>query len=129
MSNSYHSTREVLRHAFDPFFTTKEWGRGLSQVYGFAKQSGGHIKVYSEAGQGTTVKMYLPRLVSAEASAEFSARPDATPSGSKAALILVVGQAVHLCHPGCQDPRHPVASRAKAQAACQAAMAGSGDRR
>jgi hypothetical protein len=80
-------------------------------------------------GQGTTVKMYLPRLVSAEASAEFSARPDATPSGSKAELILVVGQAVHLCHPGCQDPRHPVASRAKAQAVCQAAMAGSGDRR
>jgi CheY-like chemotaxis protein len=87
-------TKEIAARAFEPFFTTKDTGHGtglgLSQVYGFVKQSGGHAKIYSEYGEGTTVRIYLPRLLGEEAEAELDAAVATVPRGSNAETILVV---------------------------------------
>jgi PAS domain S-box-containing protein len=83
---------ELLDKVFEPFFTTKELGRGtglgLSMVYGFVKQSGGHIKVYSEVGHGTTIRLYLPRSVESSQGIGEAAAAEAVEGGSE--LILVV---------------------------------------
>ncbi|MFC4314169.1 ATP-binding protein [Steroidobacter flavus] len=84
---------EIMKRAFEPFFTTKPVGQGtglgLSQVYGFVKQSGGHVKIYSEVGQGTTVKIYLPRFEAAGAESDVPAAVP-IPEGSSQETVLVV---------------------------------------
>lgn len=83
----------TIAQAFEPFFTTKPVGKGtglgLSQVYGFVKQSGGHIKIYSETGEGTTVKLYLPRLAGDAADNAASDEP-LNPEAAQGEIILVV---------------------------------------
>ncbi|AIR91252.1 PAS domain-containing hybrid sensor histidine kinase/response regulator [Pseudomonas cremoricolorata] len=85
---------EVLAKAFDPFFTTKPIGQGtglgLSMIYGFAKQSGGQARIYSQPGEGTTVSIYLPRSQdgSVEPRIEPSASPDLHNQAGKTVLVV-----------------------------------------
>ena len=85
---------DVIAKAFDPFFTTKDVGKGtglgLSQVYGFVKQSGGHIKIYSEVRHGTTIKIYLPRYVGAAEKPGAANSQGELPTAEQQELILVV---------------------------------------
>ena len=85
---------EVIAKAFDPFFTTKEIGKGtglgLSQVYGFVKQSNGHVKIYSEPGQGTTIKIYLPRLTGMGSDTVEDEVTTDMPLGERGETVLVV---------------------------------------
>ena len=84
---------DTMAKAFEPFFTTKPvnkgTGLGLSQVYGFVKQSGGHVKIYSEPGEGTTIKIYLPRFFGQEEVAVPVGRGD-NPMAPVTETILVV---------------------------------------
>ena len=84
-------SHEVVDKAFEPFFTTKPDGRGtglgLSMVHGFVKQSGGHIKIYSEVGHGTALKVYLPRSHAEVVEAPLIVESDA-PIGSETVLVV-----------------------------------------
>jgi signal transduction histidine kinase len=82
---------DVLEHVFEPFFTTKDVdkgsGLGLSMVYGFVKQSNGHINIYSEVGHGTTVRIYLPSATGAARPAEIAATSDL--EGGRETILVV----------------------------------------
>ena len=84
---------DVLAHAFEPFFTTKDVGKGtglgLSMVYGFVKQSDGHVRIYSEVGVGTVVRLYLPRSKElATAVPTPAAAPAELPTGTETILLV-----------------------------------------
>ncbi|MFX8680888.1 ATP-binding protein, partial [Acinetobacter baumannii] len=85
---------DVVEKAFDPFFTTKPIGQGtglgLSMIYGFAKQSGGHVRIHSEIGKGTMVCIYLPRHHGKVEDEETEAHaPASAPAGQGDVVLLV----------------------------------------
>jgi CheY-like chemotaxis protein len=106
-------SQDTMAKAFDPFFTTKPLGQGtglgLSQVHGFVKQSGGHLKLYSELGVGTSVKIYLPRNTDSLVPLEELARRRATGRRAPCVVLLVEDEegvrtfvAEALCELGCE---------------------------
>jgi PAS domain S-box-containing protein len=111
---------ENMSRVFEPFFTTKPPGRGtglgLSMVYGFAKQSKGHVKIYSELGHGTTVRIYLPRVMTAPDPAVDTMTTDGT-GDLKGVRVLLVED-----HPGVRD----VAVKQLEEFGCQVTQAQDG---
>ncbi len=87
-------SQEVIGRVFEPFFTTKPLGKGtglgLSMIYGFAQQSGGQVRIYSEVGHGTTVCLYLPRYHGAVADLRAAATPPKFPRSEQGETVLVV---------------------------------------
>ena len=96
--NGVGMTPDVAARAFDPFFTTKPiglgTGLGLSMIYGFAKQSGGHVRIYSEVGQGTMVCVYLPRYVGSDVEAEIPQPTTPSDLNGRGQVVLVVDDEV-----------------------------------
>jgi signal transduction histidine kinase/ActR/RegA family two-component response regulator len=87
-------TPDVIARAFDPFFTTKPLGEGtglgLSMIYGFVRQSGGQVRIYSEVGEGTTMCLYLPRHMGAATEIEQELRPTQLDAGGHGETVLVI---------------------------------------
>ena len=85
-------TQEVVARVFEPFFTTKPDGKGtglgLAMVFGFVKQSGGHVKIYSEPGHGTTVRLYLPRAIGDRPATRARSEPVEPPRGTATVLVV-----------------------------------------
>lgn len=94
-------TPETIRRAFEPFFTTKPIGQGtglgLSMIYGFARQSGGQVRIYSELGQGTTLCIYLPRHLG-DADAEVNGEAELSSGEGRGETILVVDDEATIRH-------------------------------
>jgi PAS domain S-box-containing protein len=88
---------DLIERVFDPFFTTKEVGKGtglgLSMVFGFVKQSGGHVKIYSEQGHGTSVKIYLPRSTGVQET-DFEALQTSSVEGGNERILIVEDDAL-----------------------------------
>ncbi len=87
-------TPDVIARAFDPFFTTKQLGQGtglgLSMIYGFAKQSGGQVRIYSEVGDGTTMRIYLPRHCVKPEAEQAQAELAESPRAGVGETVLVI---------------------------------------
>src|SRR5690606_7212066 len=85
-------TADIAGQAFEPFFTTKQVGKGsglgLSMVYGFVKQSGGHAKIYSEPGEGTTIKLYFPRAL-ANGEQQYTLPGESAVTGGREHILVV----------------------------------------
>ena len=92
--NGTDMTPDIAAHAFDPFYTTKTVGMGtglgLSMIYGFVRQCGGQLRIYSEPGSGTTVCLYLPRDLSELEAVEEPAEMARTPHAEHGETVLVV---------------------------------------